>query len=128
MLPVDKYIEEFNERALELSKTKLEDAPKQSVLNAMVENMVEDYYRYVGCFPKPHILELLANYILINELKNKDVDKVTNEDYPILSDIQLKRRTRKQFLVQDSTLDFLNTKYHKNIDSLAKKTVKKADY
>lgn len=128
ILPVNKYIEDFTERAEELSRTKLEDAPRPEIINQQVETLIEEYYKYVGSYPKPHVLELLANYILVNELKDKDVDKVANQDFPILSDIQLKRRARKQMLVQDSTLDFLNTKYHKQIDSLAKKTVKRAEY
>lgn len=127
-ITIDKYIEDFTERAIELSNIKLANAPKKEVINKQVEDMIEQYYQTVGSYPKPFVLNLLANYILINELKNKDVDKVANTDFPILSDIQLKRRGRKQFLAQDSTLDFLNTKYNKQIDSMAKKTVKKVEY
>ena len=127
-IDIEKYIEDFTERALELSNTKLQQAPKVEVINKQVEEMIEQYYQTVGSYPKPFVLNLLANYILINELKDKDVDKVANNEFPILSDIQLKRRGRKQFLVQDNTLDFLNTKYNKQIDSMAKKTIKKAEY
>lgn len=128
MMPINEYITSFEERCEELSNTKLENAPKMEDILEQVNTMIEEYYKYVGRMPKPRALELLANYILINELKSKDVDKVTNTEFPILSDIQLKRRARKQMLMQDSTIDFLNTKYNKQIDSLAKKTIKKVEY
>ncbi|MGG4039010.1 hypothetical protein [Heyndrickxia ginsengihumi] len=125
---VNEYIEKFEQGAEELSNKKIEECPPVEQRNKEVEEMIEHYYQYTGKMPKPHALELLGSYILVQELKNKDVDKVTNTDFPILSEIQLKRRARKQMLMQDSTIDFLNTKYNKHIDSLAKKTVKKVDY
>jgi hypothetical protein len=128
MTSITKYIDDFRKRAEELSKTKLEDAPSVEEINKQVEQMIEEYYSIVGSMPKPRVLELLANYILINELKNKDVDKVAKQDYPILSDIQLKRRARKQMVMQDATIDFLHTKYNKGIDSLARASIKKVEY
>jgi hypothetical protein len=128
MIPINKYIEDFDARCEELSNTKLEDAPKVEVIINQVNEMIEEYFKYVGSMPKPKSLERLANYILVNELKSKDVDKVANTDFPILSDIQLKRRARKQMVMQDSTLDFLNTKYNKQIDSLSRASIKKVEY
>ena len=128
MMTVNQYIEDFELRCEELAKTKLEDAPRLDAMNKQVEEMVEEYYNFVGKMPKPRALENLGSYILVRQLKDKDVDKVTNQDFPILSEIQLKRRARKQMIMQDTTLDFLNTKYHKQIDSLARKTVKKVEY
>ncbi|MGG4390521.1 hypothetical protein ABEU97_20525 [Priestia megaterium] len=125
---INEYIENFELRCEELAKTKLEDAPSLEAINKQVENMTEEYYKYVGKMPKKRALENLGSYILVRQLKDKDVDKVTNQDFPILSDIQLKRRARKQMVMQDTTLDFLNTKYHKHIDSLSRKTVKKVEY
>ena len=127
-LPVAEYIEQFTKLAEDLANTKLQDAPKVEVITSQVNALIEEYYSKVGKFPKSYVLELLANYILINELKNKDVDKVANNEFPILSEVQIKRRNRKQVSMQDETIDFLNTKLNKQIDSLAKKTVKKAEY
>lgn len=127
-LSIDEYIEQFNEKAEELSNTKLSDAPDVTVIIAQVDEMIEEYFRVVGYMPAPYTLNKLADYILVNELKDKGVDKVSNTEYPILSDIQLRRRARKQFTAQDTTLDFLNTKFNKQVDSLARKSVKKAEY
>lgn len=125
---ITEYITAFEEQAEELAKTKLNDAPKSVEMTKQVGDLIEEFYATVGSYPKAYTLTQLANYLLVNELKDKDVDKVTNKDYPILSETQLKRRARKQFLVQDDTLDFLNTKFHKQLDSLSRKTVKKAEY
>lgn len=128
MINVLEYIREFEERCQQLADTKLEKAPKPEEIVKEVDAMLEEYYEVVGKFPKPRVLELLSNYILVSELKNKDVDKITNNDFPIMSETQLKRRGRKQTPMKDTTLDFLNTKFNKNIDSLSKKGTKKVDY
>ncbi|MEH7117249.1 hypothetical protein V7128_07480 [Neobacillus vireti] len=127
-IPIPAYITQFNEKAEDLSKTKLEDAPPVEVRNKQVDEMIEEYYMFVGKMPKSEALRHLADYILISDLKNKDVDKVSNEEYPILSNIQLKRRGRKQMLMKDDALDFLNNKYNKNLDSLSKTSIKKPEY
>ena len=128
IINIEQYIKDFAERAEELAEQKLSDCPPVEIRIKQVEELIVQYYKTVGNYPKSKVLENLGSYILVHELKNKDVDKVTNTEFPILSDIQLKRRARKQMLMQDSTIDFLNTKYHKQIDSLAKKAVKKVEY
>lgn len=125
---IEEYVEDFANRAEELANKKLADCPKVDVRIKQVSDMLEQYYKDLGEYPKSKVLENLGSYIIVHELKNKDVDKVANTEYPIMSDIQLKRRNRKQVLMQDTTLDFLNTKYNKQIDSLARKAVKKAEY
>lgn len=127
-MTTNEYIANFTERAEELANTKLADCPPIEIMNTKVEEMIEHYYQTVGKFPKSYALEQLGNYLLVRDLKNKDVDKVTNTPFPILSEIQLKRRNRKQMLMKDTTLDFLNTKFHKQIDSLAKRVTTQADY
>jgi hypothetical protein len=128
MNTVEIYIADFTERAEQLAGLKISECPELEVRNKQVEELIEQYYSYVGKFPKSRVLELLGSYILVTDLKNRDVDKVTNTDFPILSEIQLKRRHRKQMLMQDTTIDFLNTKYNQQLDSLARKTVKKVEY
>lgn len=128
MIIIEHYIRDFTDRAEELSDKKIAECPEASVRIKQVEDMLEQYYLTVGKYPKPAVLDHLGSYILVNELKDKDVDKVTNTEFPILSPIQIKRRHRRQMLMQDSTIDFLNTKYNKQLDSLAKTQVKKVDY
>jgi hypothetical protein len=125
---LERFIADFTERAEQLADMKLADCPPIEVRNKQVEELIEQYYIQVGKYPKSNVLERLGSYILVHELKNKDVDKVTNTAFPILSEIQLKRRNRKQMLMQDTTIDFLNTKYNQQLDSLAKSTIKKVEY
>ncbi|UAY71961.1 hypothetical protein [Bacillus paralicheniformis] len=127
-IPVAAYMLQFTDRAEELANTKLEDAPTVAKRNQKVNDMIEEHYTLTGKMPKSDALRFLADYILITDLKNKDVDKVSNEEFPILSDIQVKRRHRKQMLMKDETLDFLNNKVNKQLDSLSRTTVKKAEY
>ncbi|KAA6455015.1 hypothetical protein [Bacillus atrophaeus] len=127
-IPVAAYILQFTDRAEELANTKLEDAPSVAKRNQKVTDMVEEHFTLTGKMPKADALRFLADYILITDLKNKDVDKVSNEEFPILSVIQMKRRHRKQMLMKDETLDFLNNKVNKQLDSLSRTTVKKAEY
>lgn len=123
-----QYIEDFTSRCYELSKTKLDDAPSKESMTQQVNDMIEEYYKIIGKMPKAIALEYLANYLLVNELKSKAVDKVSNTEFPILSDVQIKRRARKQTPMQEGTLDFLNTKFHKHIDSLSRKAIPKVEY
>lgn len=125
---IEQYIADFTERAEELARLKIAECPPVEIRNKQVDELIEQYYKEVGRYPKSYVLEQLGSYIIVHELKNKDVDKVTNTAFPILSEIQLKRRNRKQMLMQDSTIDFLNTKYHKEIDSLSRKSIKKVEY
>ncbi|MGE6629649.1 hypothetical protein [Bacillus sp. NPDC077027] len=127
-MSINKYIEDFEEKAFELAGKKIQDCPPVEERIKQVDKMINHYFEYTGKIPKPYTLELLGSYIIVQELKNKDVDKVTNSDFPIMSDTQLKRRSRKQHLLQDDTIDFLNTKYNKKMSSLSKKTIKKAEY
>lgn len=46
--------------------------------------------------PDPSELERLADYILREELTDSHPDKVTREEYPILSETQLSRRHAKE--------------------------------
>lgn len=127
-IPVSAYMMQFTDRAEELANTKLEDAPSVAKRNQKVNDLLEEHYTLTGKMPKADALRFLADYILITDLKNKDVDKVSNEEFPILSDVQVKRRHRKQMLMKDETLDFLNNKVNKQLDSLSRTTVKKAEY
>lgn len=122
------YIEEFELWAEELLEISASALPSDEERVKQVDDRLEEYFSTVGTMPKVKVLNDLANYILSGELKNKDVDKVTNTEYPILSKTQLKRRLRKQVAVETDTLDFLEVKYNKQIDSLAKTPSRKVDY
>lgn len=125
----EEYLAEVTLVVEALADTKLEDScATVTQRNDLVESIVWHYYWQCNRHLPSYLLELLANYLLIDTLKDKDVDKVANNEYPVLSDVQVKRRVNKQIAMQDDTIDFLNTKKHKQVDSLAKKVYKKAEY
>lgn len=128
MTNTQEYIRDFTDKAEELAGKKLADCPKMPERLTEVRGMLGEYYLTVGKHPKSYVLELLGSYLLVEVLKNKDVDKVTNTDFPIMSESQLKRRARTQVLMQDTTLDFLNNKLNKQIDSLSKTQPRKVAY
>lgn len=123
-MDIKEYIEEFSEYCLELSGMPLASAPPIDEIKAEVSFQVEEYYRIVGKYPNSFNLTLLANYLLIYTLKDKDVDKVTNTDRPIMSESQLKRRNKKQHSMSEDGMDFLNSKFNRRLDTLSKKVTK----
>lgn len=72
----------------------------------------------------PFMLSLLTDWILIEVLKDKDVDKVSNSEFAILSPRQLKRRDKRENSVLGEVLDYLDLRYKKHHGSLAKNTKK----
>lgn len=122
------YVEQFKDHVVALLKIRYEDLAPQDERNKEVEMMLEEYKEVVGRYPESYWLTKLGTYLLNGDLKQHDVDKVTNTEYPILSESQEKRRLRKQTSVEADTLDFLDTKFNKTVDTLAKKPVKKPEY
>lgn len=57
-----------------------------------IDDLINEYVNVIGTAPDPVQLERLANYILREELYDTYPDKVTREEYPILSERQLQRR------------------------------------
>lgn len=127
-LDVDTYIEEFKNWVQEAVKIRLEHLPPIEKRNQQVEQITEEYYEKVGKFPDSYQLHLLGTYLLNHELKKPDVDKVSNTEFPVLNHNQIKRRYRRQTHVETETLDYLDSKHNKTLDSLSKKPVKKPDY
>lgn len=60
---------------------------------AEVERLTDEYIALTGRLPSNDLLERLTNVILHEELSDKRADKMTLEEYPIMSDSQYERRT-----------------------------------
>lgn len=60
----------------------------------IVEKMTDAYIEQTGLRPDGVILERLANVVLHEELSDKRADKMTLEEYPIMSDHQYDRRAK----------------------------------
>lgn len=105
---MSKLLNSINARYLDrvnlVTKYKLDLESKK----LKIIEITEDYYLEVGEQIPPQHLYLLTEWLLSEVLKCKDVDKVTNTEYPILSKYQIKRRNKKQVAVLSDTLDYLN--------------------
>lgn len=115
----------------------------ENIINAMVEvapvpSLQERYNRTVqineefferteGNNLPPYLLNILADLILLEILKDKDVDKVSKTEFAILSPRQLRRRDKRENSVESEIMDFLNLKYVKQKDSLYKKLKKASE-
>lgn len=59
---------------------------------ASVDILCEAHYAQLGRMPDSNVLERLASLILFDELTDTHPDKMSREEYPILSDSQREER------------------------------------
>lgn len=100
----------------------LKPIPEIEERKEIVELLNEEYYQKNGNNLPVHLLSKLSDWILVEVLNDRDVDKVTNNEHPILSHRQFKRRDRRENSLGDNLMDYLNQKYVGRQDSLSKKT------
>lgn len=82
---------------------------------AAVGGWADDYITVYGVRPPARDLDLLADYILREELSDNHPDKMAREEYPIMSEWQRVRRLRSRFLVGVAEIDYgLNVGYRKS--------------
>lgn len=63
---------------------------------ASVDVLCESYYAQLGKMPDSNVLERLASLILFDELTDTHPDKMTLEEYPILSETQREERVKDE--------------------------------
>ena len=68
-----------------------------------IEHLNEECYQKLGRFLAPDILEMLGEWLLSEYHANPNPYKARNEEYPVLSKDQLKRRKRKTVLIAEET-------------------------
>lgn len=78
--------------------------------NSIVNEICEAYVMEHDKKPEPYQLTRLANLVLDDDIRNPDSYKVQKEEYPFHSDLQTKRRKRKEFVALDNTLEFMSYK------------------
>ena len=86
------YLEEF-EKGVTLLLLKRGTVPER---NQAVEAITEAYIKSIGQIPDGVQLQRLANWILMDFLTDNHPDKVTREEYPIMSKRQLKTRYMRE--------------------------------
>ena len=92
-----------------------------------IENLNEDFYQATGQNLPAFMLSKLSDWLLMEILIDRDVDKVSNTEFAILSHRQLRRRDKRENSVDGGVMDYLNLKYVKNKDSLSKKVKKESE-
>lgn len=65
------------------------------------EVLTEAYYAQVGLKPAESVLSRLAWYIVFDEMTDDHPDKMTREEYPILSEHQSSYRQRREKAISD---------------------------
>lgn len=117
----NRIIQEFEDRVIDVIETS--PVPELQVRYRLIEELNEEFYQKTTQNLPPHLLSMLTDWVLIEVLKDKDVDKVANSEYAVLSHRQLRRRDKRENSVQGEVLDYLELRYVKQMDSL-KKTVR----
>lgn len=113
--------QQFDDAVIDLTNTK--DIPPLKKRIQQVRDLTEWYYALTGKpYRNSYYLDLLGAYILADILRDKNVHKVKQEDYPILSDSQQKLRNRRESRVGDENIDFLVLKEVKNHPNAFKTT------
>lgn len=103
------------------------DVPSLEERYAIIEELNEDFYQETGWTLPSFLLNKLTDWVLSETLKDRGVDKVANNEYAVLSHRQIKRRTKRETLVTENIIDYLDLKYAKNYDSLSKVTRKEVE-
>lgn len=86
-----------------------------------IELLTERYVEFAGKKPNPFELERLANYLLKEHLQDKNPDKITAENYPVLSERQTRSRKSKEFIKDEGILDYIKLKKSNKHQNLNKK-------
>lgn len=107
---VDKILEEYKD-------AELKD------INVVIDKACETYVQTHGKKPDSYQLTRLSNLILKDDIRNPDSYKVQNEPYPFHSDMQRKRRNRKEFVALDDTLEFMNYKVQARLSTAPAKDI-----
>lgn len=102
--------------------------PSLNDRHTAIEAVNEDFYKIAGQNLPNYILSMFSDWFLIEILNDKDVDKVTNSEFAILSPRQLKRRDKRENSVLGEVMDYLNLKFVKKNDGLSKKVKKASEY
>lgn len=125
MVLMDKLEEEKNKRSLVNSPDQLENritevlkmktslgeplAIEERII--VIERLLDSYINQFGEVPKGNQIQRLANWLLLESLKNAHPDKVTREEYPIMTKRQLRARYRREMANEHIPDTYTNLQY-----------------
>lgn len=122
----NNILAEYDERITELVSAR--PLPELEERFRVVEEINEEFYQLTEQNLPAFMLSRLSDWLLMEILNDRDVDKVSNSEFAILSPRQLRRRDKRENSVEGEVMDYLNLKYVKKKDSLARKNTKELDY
>ena len=64
--------------------------------NELADELIETYFAVAGKVPPASALERLGSYIMRDDYEDSSPDKVSKQEYPVLSEQQEKRRMRRE--------------------------------
>ena len=70
------------------------------------DSLCEAHYAIIGDFPVESVLSRLAWYIVFDEMTDPHPDKMTREEYPIMSESQEELRDSKQIKTRDGEITY----------------------
>lgn len=104
------FREQFNSRVASFIAQHIND--RQTRIDA-VRRLIDEYVETHGERPPAYSLNLLSEYLLYEELKDRAKNKVSATEYPFLSEHQFERRTVREYsltLADDYDADGVNRK------------------
>lgn len=113
---MSSYVADVFEKEVDKWEEELRDLPL-SHRHDVVNYVCESYVLMHGKKPDSYQLMRLANVLLLEVLSNPDTYKMQNEEYPVLSIPQQKRRSRREFVAKDSTLAYMDFKVNENLST-----------
>lgn len=69
------------------------------------DELCETHYEQVGVYPDDSVLNRLAWYIIFDEMTDKHPDKITRDEYPVMSEWQELTRDQKTIKVEEITFN-----------------------
>lgn len=98
----------------DLLKTPLEKIPPVETRVNKVDELTESFYQHFGRYPSSVALYYLSNYILLEDIKDKDPYKIRQEN-AFHSPRQLRLRFSREYSTQCAVLDYEFTQRVHNI-------------
>lgn len=89
----------------------------------IIEEISDRYFRETEKYLPATLLNKLGDWYLAEELSNKDKYKMEKQEYPILTEPQVKRRRKQVAYLEENLLDYF--KVSKNSKVKAGKTTQK---
>lgn len=103
-----------------LDMTSIRPLPDLEVRARNIDDLNNEYIKRTDNQLPPYLISILTDWYLLEVLLDKNVDKVTKTEHPILSARQIKRRVLRESTMEGDVIDFLQQKCIKRQNSLRK--------